>query len=259
MKKFLLLLVAFSVLLSFSACFNSQPDAEPTTEAQTTQSFVVGENNDYVYEEYADHVVLTQLKSKSSTVWLPRTINNKPVTSFGKIFQGNFTLNTIFIPGNYTEIEDEAFMDCFKLHSLTIEKGKLKSIGSKAFLGCQLLKYASIPENVTEIAEDAFKYCNDLFIYGKTGSAIEEYAAGCYSIYFRDKEEDTTVAETTKPESEEESSKDEKDEETTKETDKETKKETTTKPKATSKPKATTEKETTTEKSDDRGIIRLPF
>ncbi len=219
MKKFLLLLLAFSVVFSFSACVDTQPVVDETTDAVTQPDFVVGENADYVFEEYADRVVLTQYKGKASAVWLPRTINGKPVTSFGKIFQGDFTLSSLFIPGNFTNIEDEAFKDCFKLQSLTVESGSMKSIGAQAFFGCQRLKYASIPENVIEIAPDAFKYCTDLVIYGETGSAIEKYVDGFYSIYFRDKEEDTTAAETSEPESEEESSQETSETETTKKED----------------------------------------
>ncbi len=240
LKKIISVLAALALMLTFAACVNSQPvDTDVTTEGTTAEVPVPGSNNDYKYDEYSDHIVLTDYLGYSATVRLPEKINNKPVTSFGKIFRSSLTLTTIFIPASYTAIEDEAFSECYKLASVTVYKGSLTSIGSKAFYGCQALKYASIPETVTYVADDAFKYCTDLFIYGKTGSAIDKFASGFSSIYFRDTAEDTTVPETTiEAPNEEESTEETSAQEST------TKKKTASKPTTTKAPQ--TEAETTT-------------
>lgn len=205
MKKIIALLLALCVLFSFAACNDDGPVEETTTEQPVTQAPVEGENDKYKYLEYSDHVELTVYKGQESYVSLPTHINGKPVTSFGKIFKESLTLVTLIIPGTYTEIEEEAFYNAWKLQYLTINSGSLKSIGANAFLGCQSLKTAAIPANVTEIHEDAFKYCTGLIITGEAGSAIEEFASNFSSIYFRDKNSTTTVPET-EPETVEEKS-----------------------------------------------------
>ncbi len=187
LKRIIALLLALSALLCFTACNGDDPVEETTTEEVVTEAPTEGENEKYKYLEYSDHVELTAYKGYDSYVSLPSSINSKPVTSFGKIFSESLTIVTVIIPGSYTEIADGAFYNAWKLQNLTIHSGSLKRIGANAFLGCQSLKIASIPDTVTEIHEDAFKYCTELIIYGKTGSAADEFAANFSSIYFRDK------------------------------------------------------------------------
>ena len=196
MKRIIALLLALGTLLCFTACNGDDPVEETTTEEVVTEAPVEGENEKYKFLEYSDHIELTAYKGYDSYISLPSNINGKPVTKFGKIFKESLTLVTVIIPGTYTEIEDEAFYNAWKLQNLTIYSGSLTKIGANAFLGCQSLKIANIPDTVTEIHEDAFKYCTELIIYGKTGSAADEFAANFSSIYFRDKNAGTTEAST---------------------------------------------------------------
>lgn len=196
MKRIIALLLALSTLLSFAACNGNDPVEESTTEAVVNETPTEGENEKYKYNEYSDHIELTAYKGYDSYVSLPSSINGKPVTSFGKIFKESLTLVTVIIPSSYTEIEDEAFYNAWKLQNLTIHSGSLTRIGANAFLGCQSLKIANIPDTVTEIHEDAFKYCTELIIYGTTGSAADEFASNFSSIYFRDKNAGVTEAST---------------------------------------------------------------
>ncbi len=205
MKKIIAMLLALGTLLCFTACNGDEPVEETTTHEVVTETPVEGENESFKFLEYSDHIELTAYKGYSSYVTLPYSINNKPVTSFGTIFKESLTLVTIIIPGSYTEIADEAFYNACKLQNLTITTGTVKRIGANAFLGCQALKIANIPDTVTEIHEDAFKYCTELIIYGKTGSAADEFAANFSSIYFRDKNAGTTEASTEEASTEESS------------------------------------------------------
>ena len=187
MKKIIALLLALVTLFCFTACNGDDPVEETTTEAVVSETPVEGENNHYKFLEYSDHIELTAYKGYDSYISLPSNINGKPVTSFGTIFKESLTLITIVIPSSYKEIEEEAFYNAWKLQNLTIHSGSLTKIGANAFLGCQSLKIANIPETVTEIHEDAFKYCTELIVYGKTGSAADEFASNFSSIYFRDR------------------------------------------------------------------------
>ena len=196
MKRIIALLLALGIMLCFAACNGNDPVEESTTEVAVTESPTEGENDKYKYNEYSDHIELTAYKGYDSYISLPSNINGKPVTSFGTIFKESLTLVTVIIPGTYTEITDEAFYNAWKLQNLTIYSGSLKRIGANAFLGCQSLKIANIPDTVTEIHQDAFKYCTELIIYGKTGSAADEFASNFSSIYFRDRNAGTDEATT---------------------------------------------------------------
>lgn len=196
MKRIITLFLAVTTLLCFAACNGDEPVEESTTEQSVTEAPVEGENEKYKFLEYSDHIELTAYKGYDSYVNLPSNINGKPVTSFGKIFKESLTLVTVIIPDTYTEIEDEAFYNAWKLQNLTIYSGSLKRIGANAFLGCQALKIANIPDTVTEIHEDAFKYCTELIIYGTAGSAADDFASNFSSIYFRDKNAGVTEAST---------------------------------------------------------------
>ncbi|MEB3383069.1 leucine-rich repeat domain-containing protein [Flavobacterium psychrophilum] len=60
-----------------------------------------------------------------------------------------------------TSIEEEAFLRCFDLKSITIPNS-VTSIGSFAFFDCSDLKSITIPNSVTTIGEAAFFQCTGL-------------------------------------------------------------------------------------------------
>ncbi len=201
MKKiFCLILCAVSLFLFASCNGQIEPD-KPEEQTTAAEVPVPGESQNYHYDEYSDHIVLTKYIGNQKSVTLPTEINDKPITSFGTIFRSSLTLTSVKIPAgsSYTSIAENAFSECNNLTSVTIYDNNpaLTKIESNAFFGCQVLNTIIIPATVTEIAEDAFKYCTDLVIYGTAGSAAEEFATKYSSIYFRDKNSETQPAATT--------------------------------------------------------------
>lgn len=168
----------------------------------------------YTYRKYADHAEIIDYTGRDATITLPEKFDGLKVTKFGDSFKRSLYLTILTIPGCYVEIADEAFSECYKLKNVTIKKGDMTKIGSRAFFGCQSLVSLRIPENVKDIAPDAFKYCTDVLIYGTPGSAAEEAAAGYSSIYFRDVTQDET---TTKAKKKKETSTEKKTEKKTEE------------------------------------------
>ncbi len=69
--------------------------------------------------------------------------------------------NTTIIPDSVTSIEDDAFVDCESLTSITIPNS-VTSIGDGAFFGCSGLTSVTIPNSVTSIGDDAFYNCDSL-------------------------------------------------------------------------------------------------
>ena len=91
------------------------------------------------------------------------------------------SLEQISVPGSVKVIEKRAFRSCEKLRELRLEDG-VEEIGAEAFANCGRLEKAVIPASVKnlqetrDLRERVFYQCPKLTIYGKAGSAAEEYA-----------------------------------------------------------------------------------
>ncbi|MBQ3497913.1 MAG: leucine-rich repeat domain-containing protein [Clostridia bacterium] len=200
MKKIFSLLMCAVMLFSFTGCL-ATPEPDTTTAPVTEppkELPVSGVQGAFKFDEYSDHVVITQYIGKASNLYVPDTINGKPVTDFGTVFKGSLTIVSVYIGTNCAEIADNAFTDCYNLQRVQIDGG-VRSIGELAFFGCQALKLIYIPSCVEKIADNAFKYCTDLIIYGDKGSEAERFAEQYHSIYFRDLNEIRGTTSTTVP------------------------------------------------------------
>ena len=189
-------LILFAVT-ALTACTIHAPGVkvqEPETQPTTVLDYTEATSENYSYRRYSDHIEIYACAGKPTSIRLPATLEGLKVTSFGTAFKRSLTLTSISIPASYEEIETEAFAECYKLKNVAIQEGSMKTIGDKAFYGCQALSTIRIPKTVTEIADTAFKYCTDLFIYGEKGSAAEQAAEKYNSIYFRNINEATTAA-----------------------------------------------------------------
>lgn len=99
-------------------------------------------------------------------------------------------LNTgleIVVMGEGTKyIGQSAFLQCTSLREVYLNEG-LETIKNNAFGRCDSLKSITIPESVTNIELGAFQGIEkNLIIYGKSGSAAEEFAK-TYGIKFEAK------------------------------------------------------------------------
>lgn len=188
MKKFFALLMCAAMLFSFTACL-ATPEQEVFTEDETTTKKttdelpVSGIEGAYKFDEYSDHIVLTEYIGTNPSLYIPDKIKGKPVTEFGTIFRGQLNIKSVIVGKNCTEIVDKAFENCYNLQRLEISGG-VKSIGESAFFGCHSLEVIYIPSCVEEIADDAFTYITGLTIIGEKGSAAERLAETYESIYF---------------------------------------------------------------------------
>ena len=92
-------------------------------------------------------------------------INNNYYTSNDVIgshaFMDCYRLTSLTLPAGITEIDYSAFYGCSGLTSLTLPAGITK-IGSWAFRGCSGLTSLTLPAGITSIGSSAFKDCSGL-------------------------------------------------------------------------------------------------
>jgi hypothetical protein len=121
-----------------------------------------------------DTVTITGYTGSGGAVAIPGNINFLPVTSIGnQAFAGNYSLTSVTIPNNVTNIGDAVFDNCAFLTAITVDAANsfYGSIDGVLFDKSQTLliqfpgglsgSYA-IPYSVTSIAEGAFADCLSL-------------------------------------------------------------------------------------------------
>ena len=98
------------------------------------------------------------------------------ITSIGNMcFAYSTSITKINLPKHLLTIGDHAFLQCEGIWSVTIPSETV-SIGENAFDKCSSLVAATVPESVIYIGNNSFPIDTGLCIYGKVGSAADEYA-----------------------------------------------------------------------------------
>ncbi len=113
----------------------------------------------YVYNGEA--IVISCKDDTVTTITIPATVENYPVTEIRYAFDGFVNLQTVVLPDSIKVIGNNAFRNCSALTSINIPTG-LTKIGNNAFYGCTLLPTVAIPETVTSIGDYAFYYCSSI-------------------------------------------------------------------------------------------------
>lgn len=131
--------------------FIPQNGSEPEFVTQDGISYYIANEN----------AVVTSVEATVTSVTLPDTVNDYPVTRFGDAFQGNTTLREITIGSNVTRIENSAFMGCTNLQNVTLGSNVTR-IEDSAFSGCTNLRSVALGSNVRSIGNNAFRACTAL-------------------------------------------------------------------------------------------------
>lgn len=171
LKRFLAFLLLCTLTLSLCAC-GDDFDIKQFIKKYLTDEGLVSrdagyietlENDEYEYEVYEDHVLLTAYKGESNEVILPSYIDGLPVTVIGSLcfYSGNNTVVSVIIPSTVTRLDDSAFYLCTELKSLTVPQN-VKKIGERCFSWCQSLETVYLPDSITEIPDYCFNYCTSL-------------------------------------------------------------------------------------------------
>lgn len=111
---------------------------------------------EFEYEVYDDYVEITDCTGSEKEIFIPATIEGKPVTSIGYgAFSGLERSISIDLPNSVTSIGEDAFYGCTSLESIDLPNG-VTSIGESAFRSCTSLESIDIPKSVISIGENAF-------------------------------------------------------------------------------------------------------
>lgn len=94
---------------------------------------------------------------------VPAEYNGEPVIGVADegFYGGGARLVSVTLPDTVTYIGERAFLDCSYLVTINMGKG-VKSIGAKAFSGCQKLTFFALPDTLESIGESAFQYCANI-------------------------------------------------------------------------------------------------
>lgn len=93
-------------------------------------------------------------------------------------------ITEIILPSTFKYIKDEAFANCTKLSTISIQDG-VTSIGNYAFSNCYNLNSITLPNSVATIGENVFSYCIGLTSVSLSNNIEELPLAtfkGCYTL-----------------------------------------------------------------------------
>ena len=146
---------------------------DPENTAYTSQDGVLFNKDQTVLLQYP-------VEKPDTSYVIPGSVTSIYFNAFG----GCTTLTDVTISESVVSIGTCAFSDCTALSNVTISNG-VTSIGERAFANCAALTAVTIPASVTSISYKAFEDCPNLVIYGKRGSAAEEYARENKNFFVR--------------------------------------------------------------------------
>ncbi|MCI5727383.1 MAG: leucine-rich repeat protein [Clostridium sp.] len=145
-------------------------------------TFATADNGTYKNFKYTvtdeNLVVISKYIGNESSVNIPESINNYPVTEIGdSAFKGNFSIKNVEIPDGVKNIGDYAFNDCTALESITIPES-VEKIGKSAFFYCTRLENVNVSDGIETIGDGAFFGCYSLKSFRITESvnSVGEYA-----------------------------------------------------------------------------------
>lgn len=116
---------------------------------------------DYVFDGCRKLTAITipdSLKSIGEGAFNGCAIETAAIPAIACSSVNTFTLKTVVITSG-DRIDDEAFLNCSSLETVTIPNG-VTSIGESAFGNCVSLTDITIPDEVTDIGKDAFYNCS---------------------------------------------------------------------------------------------------
>ena len=114
---------------------------------------------------------LTEMKIPDSVTTFKGQLDNDEPDAARRTFDGCFSLKSVTLPKNITEIYNGMFRYCTSLTSITLPE-TVTVIRQSAFYGCSKLSNINLPSSITGIESAAFQNCTSLktIVFPEEGS-----------------------------------------------------------------------------------------
>lgn len=180
MKKTIVILLAFSMMISFavrgvaednqavdlsSYSFQQLVALRQQIDAQLTQIATNVDHSGYsldglVYVSNGSEIRINLYEGTNPEVIIPTEIDGLPVTQIHpNAFKGNKTITSVVLPEGITEIPEEFFRGCDKLKNVKIPN-TIEKINRLAFFDTHLNGVILFPSSLTSIGSEAFVWCD---------------------------------------------------------------------------------------------------
>lgn len=105
------------------------------------------------------------------------TVRSETTKVLNRAFALIKSLKKVILPDNEITIGDGAFVGCTALEEVV--GGRIISVGTDAFNGCEKLKYAAVSEHTESIADGAFRLCRSIQSISLVN--IESLGVNCFA------------------------------------------------------------------------------
>jgi hypothetical protein len=145
---------------------------------QAQQVFQYSTGAGYLYYTTNNGAAAIQSYSGSdTTLAIPNTISNLPVTSIGSAaFYQNFTLTSVTIGTNVASLGDEAFFYCTALAGVSVP-ASVTNIGLAPFVDCKSLTVIAVATNNPDFVS------TNQVLYNKARTSLIEFPGGVSGSY----------------------------------------------------------------------------
>ena len=180
MKKVVLIVLAFSLILAMTGCGSGGKEQETTlpigeSELQETASnvldyiqnegndnadaeiedYVLAKDTDFQCEDNEDGITLLKYTGTETSIEIPSEIGGKAVTKIGNACFQNVPVIAVKFPDSVKEIGVAAFAYAMTLVKIELGNG-LRIVGDSCFEGCSALSDIQLPEGMESIGVRAF-------------------------------------------------------------------------------------------------------
>lgn len=127
-----------------------------TAAAADEGSYVEGSNDTFYYLKYSDHISVSGLKSETSDLVIPDTIDGLPVTNI-QLYSFEFlSIKSVKFPDSIKEIGSYSFSDCPNLTEVTLP-ANIEKIGFHVFENCTSLETINFPDHLVKTSDFTFE------------------------------------------------------------------------------------------------------
>lgn len=153
-KVFVSFFLILTLIVTLGAC--SKKEVKPEEEKRKANPA-----SDFEYHVGEETVSIKSYKGDSKDVVIPEKIEELPVIFIQVCAFAGTDIESVDIPDTVTDIGENAFYGCEKLHTVKIGNG-VEVVYRKAFQNCKSLENLTLSSKIAEVQTAAFSGCSSL-------------------------------------------------------------------------------------------------